>query len=60
VETRKVVADSAGKETELPLAEMVEVGIFAAAGPGEVLGKPLYVLKHRVLSGTQRITVIDR
>jgi hypothetical protein len=57
VEARKVVADSAGAETELPMSEMVEIGIFAAAGPGEVLGRPLYVRKHRVRSGTQTITL---
>jgi ABC-2 type transport system permease protein len=58
VEARKVVADSAGKETELPMTEWVEVGIFAPAGPGEILGKPLYLQKHRIRSGRQPITVI--
>ena len=37
--------------------EWVEIGIFAAAGPGEVLGKPLHVRKHRISSGRQTITV---
>jgi ABC-type transport system involved in multi-copper enzyme maturation permease subunit len=58
VEAHKVVADSAGRETELPMGEWVEIGIFAPAGPGEILGKPLYVQKHRVRSGTQTITVM--
>lgn len=57
VEAHKVVADSAGVEREMPMNEGVEVGIFAAAGPGEVLGKPLYVQKHRIPSGGQTITV---
>jgi ABC-2 type transport system permease protein len=57
VEAHKVVADSAGKETEVPINEMIEIGIFAPARPGEILGKPLYVQKHRVRSGTQTITV---
>jgi ABC-2 type transport system permease protein len=57
VEARKVVADSAGKETELPMNEWVEIGIFAAAEPGEALGKPLYVQKRRIRSGKQTITV---
>jgi hypothetical protein len=57
VEARKVVADSAGKETEVPIREWVEIGIFAPAEPGERLGKPLYVQKHRVRPGTQTITV---
>jgi ABC-2 type transport system permease protein len=58
VEAHKVVADSAGKETEVPISEAVEIGIFAPAGPGEKLGTPLYVQKHRVHTGTQTITVI--
>ena len=57
VEARKVVADSAGVETEMPMNERVEIGIFAPAGPGEILGKPLYVEKHRIRSGRQTITV---
>jgi ABC-2 type transport system permease protein len=60
VVAHKVVADSAGKETELPINDMVEIGIFAPAGPGEVLGKPLYVQKHRLRPGAQTITVMVR
>ncbi|SDM64433.1 ABC-2 family transporter protein [Catalinimonas alkaloidigena] len=62
VEARKVVVDSAGRETERPVDQWVEVGIFAApapgvATPGERLGKPLYVQKHFIRSGTQTIQV---
>ena len=58
VEAHKVVADSAGKETEVPIKEIIEIGVFAPARPGEILGKSLYVQKHRVRSGTQTITVV--
>ena len=57
VEAHKTVADSAGRETERPMAEWVEIGVFAPAEPGEVLGKPLYIQKHRIRSGRQTITV---
>jgi ABC-2 type transport system permease protein len=57
VDAHKVVADSAGKETEVPINEWVEIGIFAAAEPGEMLGKPLYLEKHRVRAGRQTITI---
>ena len=57
IEARKVVADSAGAETEVPVTEWVEIGIFAAAGEGQMLGRPLHVRKHRIRSGTQRITI---
>ena len=57
VDVKKVVADSAGRETELPMTDLVEIGVFAPAEQGEKLGKPLYVRKHRVRSGRQTITV---
>ncbi|HEX6644096.1 MAG TPA: M1 family aminopeptidase [Gemmatimonadales bacterium] len=57
VEARKVVADSAGRETEVPITEPVDIGVFAAAPPGEVLGSPLYLRKHALIGGRQTITV---
>jgi hypothetical protein len=57
VRARKAVYDSAGVETEVPMDEGVEIGIFAAAEPGESLGEPLYVQKHRIRSGEQTIAV---
>ena len=60
VDARKIVADSAGVETEMPVTEWVEIGLFAAAKPGETLGETLYVQKHRIRSGTQTITVMLR
>ena len=40
------------------MTEPVEIGVFAPAAPGEILGKPLYLEKHRVRSGAQTITVV--
>jgi hypothetical protein len=57
VDARKVVVDSAGIEKEVPINECVEIGVFTDAGPGEALGKPVYVQKHRIRSGRQSITV---
>ncbi len=57
VRARKVVVDEAGVETEVPMNDWVEVGIFAPAEEGEDSGEPLYVQKHRIRSGAQRITV---
>jgi hypothetical protein len=56
LETRKVVVDTAGVETEVPMDDLIEVGVFTvgkAGGPGE----PLYLQMHRVRSGEHRITV---
>jgi ABC-2 type transport system permease protein len=57
VTASKVVVDSAGRERAVPIGEPVEIGIFAPAAPGELLGRPLYLQKHRVRAGTQTITV---
>jgi ABC-type transport system involved in multi-copper enzyme maturation permease subunit len=54
VRARKVVIDEAGVETEVPMDDWVEVGVFA---PAEEVGEPLYVQKQRIRSGTQTITV---
>jgi hypothetical protein len=58
VEAHKVVADSAGVEKEVPVTELIEIGIFAPAQPGEILGKTLHIEKHRIHSGIQSIEVI--
>jgi ABC-2 type transport system permease protein len=58
ISARKVVVDSAGKETELPIAEWVELAVFAPAEPGQILGKRLYLGKHQLRPGTQRVTVV--
>jgi len=56
VHARKVVVDSDGVETELPMDDLVEIGIYAAAH-GSDNGDPLHLRMHRVSSGAQRITV---
>jgi ABC-2 type transport system permease protein len=57
VDVRKVRSDSIGNDTEVPMNDLVEVGVFAAAGKGEALGRPLYLRKHRLRSGQHTITV---
>ncbi len=57
VQARKVVVDSAGVETPVPMDDWVEIGVFAPAEGGNGLGEPLYVQKHRIRSAKQTITV---
>jgi hypothetical protein len=57
VHARKVVVDEAGVETELPMDELVQIGVFAPAGQGRELNEPLYLQQHRIRSGSQTITV---
>ncbi len=58
VRARKVVVDEAGVETEVPMAEQVQVGVFGPTKEGqEELSEPLSVQMHRIRSGEQTITV---
>jgi hypothetical protein len=58
VQARKRVYDSAGVESEVPMDDLVEIGVFAAAEEGgSALSQPLYVQMHRIRSGGQTITV---
>ncbi|MGH9159747.1 MAG: M1 family metallopeptidase, partial [Vicinamibacteraceae bacterium] len=52
VQVRKMVVDEAGVETELPMDDWVEVGVFVADDGGEP-----YRQKHRIRSGQHTITV---
>jgi hypothetical protein len=56
VRARKVVVDENNVETELPMDDQIEVGVFAGANVGG-LGETLYLQRHRVRSGLQHITV---
>lgn len=57
IEARKVVVDGDGNETEMPMDDWIEVGVFAAAEEVEGLGEPLYLERHGILETTQTITV---
>ncbi|HEY0672809.1 MAG TPA: hypothetical protein VGD27_11105 [Longimicrobiales bacterium] len=58
VRARKEVFDSAGVVTEVPMNEWLEVGVFAEAADGAWdLSQPMYLRKHRIRSGQQRVTV---
>jgi aminopeptidase N len=47
---RKLRADSLGAEHEIPVADWIDVGVFAEPEKGKKLGKPLYLRKQRVAS----------
>ncbi|GAB3171490.1 ABC transporter permease/M1 family aminopeptidase [Telluribacter humicola] len=54
LQARKLVADSAGVEKEIPTNDWVEIGIREQ---GKESGKPLYRQKHRIRSGKQTLTL---
>ncbi|MDQ3244246.1 MAG: hypothetical protein M3Q09_10995 [Gemmatimonadota bacterium] len=58
VRARKIVIDSAGVETALPMNESLDIGIFGEADKGGAeLDNPLYLQKHRIHTGEQTIAV---
>lgn len=56
VAAKKVRADGVGNETEVPMDDLVEIGVFAP-GEGDGLGEPLYLERHRIRSGEQTIRI---
>ena len=57
VQARKVVVDSMGAETLIPLDDWIEIGVYAPAAEGGKAGQLLYLQKHRISSNSQLITV---
>ena len=57
VRARKVVVDSTDAETEVPMDDWVQIGVFASADEGEASGGALHLQMHRVRGGDQTITV---
>ncbi len=58
VEARKLRADSLGNEREVPMNDLIDIGVFAPAPRGSREGRPLYLAKHRVDSGPQRFEIV--
>jgi hypothetical protein len=65
VVARKMRADSVGNETEVPMDDLVEIGVFTGGPPvGTDLilafddhGEPLHLERHRIRSGRQSIRI---
>jgi aminopeptidase N len=57
VDARKVAVDAEGNETDIPMDDLIDIGVFAPAAAGEKIGKPLHIEKHRIRSGRQTVTI---
>ena len=55
IEAQKVRVDKAGMVTQVPMNELIEIGIFAAGK--ESIRNALYLKKQRIHSGVNRIVV---
>ncbi len=56
IRARKIVVDTLGTETGMPMDDPVEVGVFAAGAAG-VEGPTLYLRVHRLQTGPQTVTI---
>ena len=59
VEAAKLRSDSIGNHAEIPMNDLVEIGVFGESSGGDA-GAPLYLAKHRIRSGRQTIAVTVR
>lgn len=58
VESRKLKADGAGTETEVPINDLVDIGVFIGAKDKE---KPLYLAKHKLTEKQTKLEfVVDQ
>jgi aminopeptidase N len=57
VQAAKMRADSLGAESPTQMNDLVDIGVYALSRRGEKEGRLLYLQKHRIRSGTQRIRV---
>jgi hypothetical protein len=53
---RKGRADAVGHVSEVPMNDLVEIGVFAKAD-GDAPGAPLHLARHRIRSGKQTIRI---
>ena len=61
ITAKKLRADSLGKETEVPMADWVDIGVYTRPARGQRSpdkdGVPIYLTKHRIHDGAQKIAV---
>jgi hypothetical protein len=59
---KKLRADSVGVETELPMSDWIEIGLFRNADKKDTLadknGIPVYLQKQRLASGAQHLVIV--
>ncbi len=57
-EARKLRADSLGNQTEVPIGDYIDVGVFGPREPGNALGKPLAVRKVHVTQSPMSVDFV--
>ena len=57
VNARKLVVDTRGAETDVPMNDLVEIGVYGAGGE-TTRGAELYRRMHRIKAGRQLVAVV--
>lgn len=57
-DAKKLRADSLGGQTEIPIADYIDVGVFGEPSKGNALGKPLAVRKVHVTQPTMTVDFV--
>lgn len=57
VSARKFRADTLGNQKEIPIADLIDIGVFGEREPGNKLGKPLYLSKIWIRSRDTTFTI---
>ena len=57
-EARKLRADGSGHESEVPVDDWIDVGVFAAPDDRDTQGRVLYLRKHRVTGRTIEVRAV--
>jgi hypothetical protein len=60
VSALKFRADSLGNQTDIPINDLVDIGVFGDKQPGNLLGKPLFVERRRITDKETTIEVVVR
>ena len=62
VTAKKLRSDSLGHETEVPMNDLIDIGVFGAPPRGGAApdknGIELYLRKHRIVSGEQHLEIV--
>jgi aminopeptidase N len=62
ISAKKLRSDSLGKETEIPMRDWVDIGVYTRPERGQRSpdkdGVPVYLAKHQIHEGAQRVTVV--
>jgi aminopeptidase N len=57
VDAKKMRSDSLGRQSEIPMNDLIEIGVFGESKDG-ALGEPIYLERQRIHSGKQAIRVV--